>query len=63
MDKSLEILLVLQLCFIQNIQDFLAELHLKEEWEILNLLKQYSDYDFAAQILRKMQRKYSKKWF
>ena len=63
MDKSLEILLVSKLNFIQNIQEFLPEFHYKEEREVLNLHKQYSDYDFAAQILWKIQRKYSKKWF
>ena len=55
MDDTLEWLLVAKLGFIKKIQDFLPNFQSEEEWEILNLLKQYSDYHYAAQILRKTQ--------
>ena len=63
MDNKLVQLLIFKLDFIKKIQDFLLDSLSEEEQKILELLKQYSHYDFAAEILRKLQRKYGKKWF
>ena len=63
MDNKLVQLLVFNLDFIRKISDFLPDSHSKEEQEILKLLKQPSHYDFAVETLRKLQRKYGKKWF
>ena len=60
MDDKLEQLLVSKLDFIKKIQGFLPDSHSEEEREIINLLKQCSYYNFVAQILRKLQRKYNK---
>ena len=35
----------------------------EEEEEILDVLKQLTDYNISAEIVRKMERKYYKKWF
>ena len=63
MDDKLVEFLIFKLDFIRKISDFLPDSLSDQEQEILNLLKQHSDYDFAAQIVRKIQRKYSKNWF
>ena len=63
MDKKLERLLVSRLKFIQKFQEFLPNFHSEEKPEIINLLKQYLDYDFVAQTVRKIQRKHSNNWF
>ena len=44
---------------LKLIQDFLQD----QPSDIEDLLKQYVEYDFCAQNLRKIQWKYSKKWF
>ena len=35
----------------------------QEEEDITNLLKQLTNYDFSAEIVRKIEQKYYKKWF
>ena len=51
----LEKYLISRLEFIRQIQDFLPDQFSKEEEEITNLLKQLTDYDFSAEIVRKIQ--------
>ena len=63
MDNKILELLILKLDFIRKISDILPDSVSDQEREILELIKQYSQYDFAAEILRKLQRKYSKNWF
>ena len=67
MDITLSILeryLVSRLKFIRQIQEFLPDQFSKEEEEeITNLFKQLADYDLSAEIVRKIERKYYKKWF
>ena len=63
MDDKLEQLLILKLDFIRKIQSLFQDSNSEEEQEILELIKQYSQYDFATKILRKLHRKYSKNWF
>ena len=60
MDDKLVEFLIFKLDFIRKISDFLPDSLSEEEQETIDLLKQYSHYDFAAEILRKLQRKYSK---
>ena len=48
---------------LKLIQDFLQDQPSKGEENIQNLLKQYVEYDFCVQNLRKIQCKHSKKWF
>ena len=63
MNDKLGRLLVSRLNFIRKIQEFIPDFPFEGEWKIIYLLKQYLDYDFAAQALRKIQRKYRKNWF
>ena len=59
-DDILEKLLVSRLNLIRQIQEFMPN-HLSHEVEdITDLLM---DYNFGAQTLRKIERKYTKKWF
>ena len=62
-DNKLLDLLIFKLDFITKLPDFLPGSLSKQERETINLLKQHSDYNFAAQIVRKIQRKYSNNWF
>ena len=58
MDIMLTILekyLISRLEFIRQIQDFLPDQFSKEEEEITNLLKQLTNYDLSAEIVRKIQ--------
>ena len=55
--------LVPRLKFIRQIQEFLPGHFSKEEEEIINLLKQLTDYDISAETVRKIEQKYYKKWF
>ena len=41
--------------FIRQIQEFLPGQFSKEEEEIINLLKQLTDYDFSAETVRKIE--------
>ena len=59
----LEKYLVSRLKFIRQIAEFLPGFCSKEEEEILDVLKQLADYDISAEIVRKIERKYYKKWF
>ena len=59
----LEKYLVFRLKFIRQIAEFLSGFCSKEEEEILDVLKQLADYDISAEIVRKIERKYYKKWF
>ena len=64
MPSLLERYLISRLEFIRQIQEFLPDqFSKKEEEEITNLLKQLADYDLSAQIVRKIEQKYYKKWF
>ena len=63
MDDKLDEFLIFKLDFIRKISDLLPDSLSEEERETINLLKQYSHYDFTAEILRKLQRKFSKIWF
>ena len=56
----LERYLVSRLKFIRQIQEFLLGQFSKEEEEVQNLLKQLTDYDFSAEIVRKIEQKYYK---
>ena len=56
----LECNLVSRLKFIRQIQEFLPGQFSEEEEEIVNLLKQLTDYDFSAEIIRKIEQKYCK---
>ena len=47
MDIKLEEFLVLKLDFIRKILDFLPELTSEQDREVLELIKQYSQYDFC----------------
>ena len=63
MKNKLEKLLVSRLTLIRQIQEFLPNYLSQEAEEISNLLKQLVDYDFSAQTLRKVEGKYTTKWF
>ena len=41
-------------------QEFLPGQFSKEEEEIINLLKQLTDYDFSTETVRKLEQKYYK---
>ena len=58
----LEKYLISILEFIKQISEFLPGQFSEEEEAIVNLLKQITDYDYSAQIVRKI-RKYDKIWF
>ena len=60
MKDILEKLLVSRLNLIRQIQEFLPDQFSKEEDEITNLLKQLTNYDFSAEIVRKIEQKYYK---
>ena len=62
-DSKLLELLIFKLDFIRKLSDLLPELTSEQEREMVELIKQYSQYDFAAEIVRKIQRKYHKIWF
>ena len=59
----LERYLVSRLKFIRQIQEFLPGQFSEEGEEVQNLLKQLTDYDFGAEIVRKIEQKYYKEWF
>ena len=59
----LEKYLVSRLKFIRQLSEFFPQKFSKEEQEILDVLKQLVDYDISAQTVRKIERKYYKKWF
>ena len=63
MKDILENYLFEKLNLIKQIQDFLQDQPSEGEVNTQELLKQYAEYDFCAQNLRKIQRKYSKNWF
>ena len=66
MDIMLHILekyLVSRLEFIRQILGFLPGQFSEEEEEIVDLLKHIADYDFSAQKIREIRRKYDKRWF
>ena len=52
-----------KLQFIRQTLDFLPPDFDEQEENITEVLKQFMDYDFSAQTLRKIQQKYSNKWF
>ena len=54
--------LVSRIKFIRQISEFLPGFCSKEE-EILDVLKQLTDYDVSVKTVRKIERKYYKKWF
>ena len=47
-DNNMEKLLISRLNFKRKIQEFLLDFQSDEAQKIINLLKQYVDYDFAA---------------
>ena len=51
----LERYLVSRLKFIRQIQEFLPDQFSEEEEEITNLLTQLTDYNFSAEIVRKIE--------
>ena len=55
--------LVEKLKLIQQIKDFLQDQPSEGKEDNQDLLNQYTEYNFCAQILRKIQWKYSGKWF
>ena len=55
MRDILEKYLIEKLNLIKQIQDFLQDQPSKGELNIQDLLKQYAEYDFCAQNLRKIQ--------
>ena len=55
----LEKYLISRLKFIRQIAEFMPG----EEEEIVGVLKQLTDYDISAKTVRKIERKYYKKWF
>ena len=59
----LEKYLVSRLKFIRQLSEFLPDKFSEEEQEILDVLKQLADYDISAKTVRKIERKYYKKWF
>ena len=59
----LEKYLVSRLKFIRQLSEFLPGKFSEGEREILDVLKQLTDYDISAQTLRKIERKYFKNWF
>ena len=63
MKDILEKLPISRLNLIRQIQEFMPDQLSQEAKEITDLLKQFMDYDFSAQTLRKIERKYTKKWF
>ena len=63
MDTKLTVALTSQLDFIRKILDFSSKLTSEQEKEVLEIIKQYSDYDFAAEIVKKIQQKYRSNWF
>ena len=57
----LEKYLVSRLKFIRQIAEFMPGFCSKEEEEILDVLKQLTDYNTSAKTVRKIERKYYKK--
>ena len=55
--------LIPRLKFIRQIAEFIPGLCSKEEEEIVDVLKQLTDYDISAKIVQKIERTYYKKWF
>ena len=60
MKEKLKKCLVEKLNLIKQIQDFLQDQPSEGEENIQDLLKQYAEYNFCAQNLRKIQEKYSR---
>ena len=63
MVDKLEKIICEKLELIKLIWDFVQDHPLEREENIPDLIKQYLEYDFYAQIIRKIQQKHSKKWF
>ena len=59
----LEKFLVSKHKFIREIAEFLPGFCSEEEEEILDVLKQLTDYDISVETVRKIERKYYKNWF
>ena len=59
----LEKYLISRLKFIRQIAEFMPGFCSKEGEEIVDLLKQLADYDISGKTVRKIERKYYKKWF
>ena len=53
MDIKFKEFLILKLDFIRKILDFSPELTSEQDKEVLELIKHYSQYDFAAEIVRR----------
>ena len=58
--NTLEKYLVSRLKFIRQLSEFLPDKFSEEEQEIVEVLKQLTDYDISAQTVRKIERKYYK---
>ena len=55
--------LISRLKFIRQIAEFMPRFCSKEEEEIVDVLKQLTNYDISAKTVRKIEIKYCKKWF
>ena len=56
-------ILGLQTQFIRQLSEFFPEKFSEREQQILDVPKQLADYNISAQTVRKIERKYYKKWF
>ena len=61
--NTLEKFIIFKLDFIRKILELNPEVLSEEMSDIVGITKQHTDYNFAAQTVRKLQQKYSKKWF
>ena len=61
MQDKLEKLLISRLNLIRKIQEFVPDIQSDEAQEIINLLKQFVDYDFSAQTKTKNRGKVHQK--
>ena len=62
-EKLLERSLVFKLQLIRQILEFFQADFVEKNDEIQDLLKQLANYNFCAQTVRRLQRKYMKSWF
>ena len=63
LEKLLEQSLVFKIKLITQIVEFTEANFDEKDEEVQDLLKQCADYDYSAQTVRKIQRKYTKSWF
>ena len=59
---TLEKYLVSRLKFIRQLMELFPEKFSEEEQEIVDIIKQVTDYDISVQTVRKIERKYFKNW-